>query len=211
MIKTFTNYQGNTFSLIDNITSDYSNDSVYAKKAQELTKEKHLSIFYSLKHVNNGVIDYAQYFTIPVNPIDIEKINRTYSHNHIIGIQYVDGYIPEFIYQKSSDGYEYEYECAEILERMGFENVEVTKASQDQGIDVIAIKDNLKYGIQCKYYESAVSNKAVQEAYTGAEYYGCDIAVVMTNSTFTKSAIDLAQRTGVKLWSGINGYEEVIL
>lgn len=101
------------------------------------------------------------------------------------------------------DGHEYEYACAQYLKRNGFINVQVTKASGDQGIDIIATKGK-KYGIQCKYYSAAVGNKAVQEAYAGANFYGCDVAVVMTNNTFTKSAIELAEKLHVELWGKKN-------
>lgn len=99
------------------------------------------------------------------------------------------------------NGYEYEYVCAEYLKKIGFVNVQVTKSSGDQGIDVIAYKNKKKYGIQCKYYSQPVGNKAIQEAYSGAAFYKCDIAVVMTNNTFTKPAVQLANSLGVQLWS----------
>lgn len=98
------------------------------------------------------------------------------------------------------DGHEYEYQCAKMLRKRGFSRVKVTQGSADQGIDIIAYKNGKKYGIQCKYYSSPVGNKAVQEAFAGAKYYKCDIAVVMTNNTFTKSAIELAGKTFVLLW-----------
>ena len=98
------------------------------------------------------------------------------------------------------DGYQYEYQCADLLKKSGFSKVRVTKASSDQGIDILACRNGETYGIQCKYYSSSVGNKAVQEAYAGAKYYNCDIAVVMTNSTFTKSARELAEKTNVCLW-----------
>lgn len=101
---------------------------------------------------------------------------------------------------KKIDGHQYEYQCAKILKKSGFTNVNVTKGSGDQGIDVIAHRKGKKYGIQCKYYSSPVGNHAVQEAYAGAKYYNCDVAVVMTNTTFTKSAKDLAKKTNVLLW-----------
>lgn len=106
-------------------------------------------------------------------------------------------------------GLEFEHECGKILRMNGFYNVEVTKGSGDQGIDVIAYKNGKKYGIQCKYYTSPVGNKAVQEAYSGARFFDCDYSAVMTNQSFTKSAIELAQKNGVLLWGntevGING------
>lgn len=38
------------------------------------------------------------------------------------------------------DGHQFEYACASILRSKGFSIVKVTKASGDQGIDIIAHK-----------------------------------------------------------------------
>ena len=100
----------------------------------------------------------------------------------------------------STEGIDFEYTCANILRGRGFTNVEVTKASGDQGIDVLASKGGQRYAIQCKLYSNPVSNSAVQEAYAGMTYYGCSKAAVMTNSTFTASARELADSIGVELW-----------
>lgn len=98
------------------------------------------------------------------------------------------------------DGYTFESFCADLLARNGFSNVAVTQGSGDQGIDIIAYKDDIKYGIQCKCYHSDIGNKAVQEAYSGKTFYGCHIGVVLTNMHFTRSAMDLAQSNGILLW-----------
>ena len=100
----------------------------------------------------------------------------------------------------TTDGIAFEYTCANILRGRGFSNVQVTQASGDQGIDVLASKGGSRYAIQCKLYSNPVGNSAVQEAYAGMGYYGCTNAAVMTNSTFTKSARDLANSLGVELW-----------
>ena len=63
------------------------------------------------------------------------------------------------------DGLQFEHRCAELLRYRGFHKVTVTKGSGDQGIDILAQKNGLKYGIQCKYYSHPVGNKAIQEAY----------------------------------------------
>lgn len=98
------------------------------------------------------------------------------------------------------DGHEFEYFCSDILRKSGFTQVEVTKGSGDQGIDILAFKDGVKYGIQCKCYSSNIGNKAVQEAFAGKTFYGCHVAAVLTNRYFTKSAQELAERNGVLLW-----------
>ena len=102
------------------------------------------------------------------------------------------------------EGHAYEYACARYLQSRGFTNIEVTKASGDQGLDIVAHKDGKKYGIQCKNYSRPVGNKAVQEAYSGAQFYKCDKAAVITNNTFTKSAKELAASTGVELWEKVS-------
>ena len=99
-------------------------------------------------------------------------------------------------------GREFEFFCAEVLKKNGFYGVYVTPGSGDQGVDIIAEKNGLKYAFQCKHYSSSLGNKPVQEVVAGKQFYGCDVAVVITNSTFTSGAISLAQATGVELWDG---------
>ena len=104
---------------------------------------------------------------------------------------------------KSCDGMtgeQFEHFCASLLRANGFRNVKVTQASGDYGIDVLAQKGMDSYAIQCKCYSSPVGNHAVQEAFSGAAYYGHRIPVVMTNQEFTAAAIETAERIGVRLW-----------
>lgn len=98
------------------------------------------------------------------------------------------------------DGHEFENFCATLLKQNGFKNVSVTKGSGDQGIDVLATKDGIKYGIQCKCYSSEVGNKAVQEAFSGKTFYNRHVGVVLTNNYFTASAKELAEKNGIILW-----------
>lgn len=98
------------------------------------------------------------------------------------------------------EGHDFEYFCAQLLRNNGYQNVEVTQGSGDQGIDIIAYRDGIKYGIQCKCYSSDIGNKAVQEVYAGKTYYACHIGVVLTNRYFTKSAVELAEKNGILLW-----------
>lgn len=102
------------------------------------------------------------------------------------------------------DGYQYEKKCAELLKAKGFSNVQVTPGSGDQGIDVIGHQSGKKYGVQCKYYEGTVGNKAVQEVYAGAAYYSCDVALIITSSTLTKPAKELARKLQVEVWENID-------
>ena len=98
------------------------------------------------------------------------------------------------------DGWEFEEYVAELLARNGFVHVEVTRGSGDQGVDILAQRDGVSYAVQCKHYTSKISNKAVQEAYAGAEFYGWEVPVGLTNSYFFPSALELGDEIGVELW-----------
>lgn len=100
------------------------------------------------------------------------------------------------------DGHEFEFVCADILRLRGYKNIKVTRGSGDQGVDVTAERDGIKYAIQSKYYSNPVGNNAVQEIYTGMQYYKAHIGIIMTNSTFTTSAKELAEKLGIVLWDG---------
>lgn len=88
------------------------------------------------------------------------------------------------------NGETYERYVGYMLLRLGWKNIEYTKASGDYGTRTC---------IQCKRYDGGVGIDAVQEALSGASYYDCNSALVVTNSYFTKAAQELAQKTGVHL------------
>lgn len=98
------------------------------------------------------------------------------------------------------EGHDFERWCADLLEKNGFTDVEVTKGSGDQGVDVLAVKDGIRYAFQCKCYSSDLGNTPVQEVHAGKAMYHCQVGVVMTNRHFTAGAKALAEATGVLLW-----------
>jgi len=97
------------------------------------------------------------------------------------------------------NGLEFESFVALIFSKMGYQ-IEVTKASGDQGIDVVATKGDKKIGVQAKCYSSTVGNSAIQEAVAGKAFYKLDKVIVATNNFFTDSAKQLAQANDVVLW-----------
>ncbi len=107
------------------------------------------------------------------------------------------------------EGHEFEYYCADLLRRSGFQEVEVTRGSGDYGIDILAEKDGVTYAIQCKRYNGPVGVKAVQEAYAGRDYYDRMVGAVLTNQYFTQPAVEAAQKLKILLWD--RGYLESML
>lgn len=98
------------------------------------------------------------------------------------------------------EGREFEYFCAELLKEYGYTSVHVTSASGDQGVDIVANKDNTRCAFQCKRYSSKLGNAAVQQVNTGRNIYSCFRGVVITTNYFTTGAVHAAKATGVELW-----------
>jgi HJR/Mrr/RecB family endonuclease len=96
-------------------------------------------------------------------------------------------------------GQEFEKFIAELFSKMGYE-YEITKATGDQGIDVIVSKNGSRIGIQAKCYSGSVGNSAIQEAVAGKNHYRLDKAIVVTNNFFTDAAQQLAQSNSIILW-----------
>lgn len=72
--------------------------------------------------------------------------------------------------------------------------------NNDQGVDlVVSLRTGKQVAVQCKFYERPVSNSAVQEVVAGKGLYGCTYACVVSKSSYTKSAKELAKANGVRL------------
>lgn len=104
-------------------------------------------------------------------------------------------------YTKMS-GIEFEVYLSKLLSENGFTDIKGTPATGDQGADLIAKRNGKTIIVQAKRYDGAVGNKAVQEVASAVGFYGADEGWVITNSFFTKSAKELAQRLNVKLVDG---------
>lgn len=86
-----------------------------------------------------------------------------------------------------------------IFEKKGYK-VSLTKSTGDQGIDLILSKNLSRIGVQAKCYNGTVSNSAIQQVVAGLKFYNCAVGMVITNSYFTKSAMELAKVNNIKLW-----------
>lgn len=107
------------------------------------------------------------------------------------------------------EGVDFEDFCATLLSQRGFDEIELTKASGDYGIDILAEKEGITFAIQCKRYCEPVGVKAIQEAYAGRDYYDRMVGVVMTNQYFTAPAVEAAKKLKILLWD--RGYIDSML
>ena len=98
----------------------------------------------------------------------------------------------------TTTGEEYEVFCEQLLVESEWE-VTRTPKTGDHGVDLVAIKDAYRVCIQCKKYSKAVGNSAIQEVTAGVTHYQRNQAAVVTNNSFTKRAIELAESNNVML------------
>lgn len=106
-------------------------------------------------------------------------------------------------YQPVQDGLEFEVLCTQILTAKGYENVELTPTTGDYGVDIFAEKDGVRWAFQCKYYTNPVGVRAVQEIYSGRDFYICHGRRCYDRTAcFTKNAVTLANELNILLWDG---------
>lgn len=196
-------------------------DSVYDSKIPSEQNESHLKLTYDeikslpeykviKEYVSKLKMIDINRFVNELSPFDHDRtcqILATLLTDKVL-IKYTDGYllyaennaILSSVDRMSENGIEFEHFTVELLSKNGFTKVKRTQSSGDYGIDVLAEKDSVTYAIQCKCYSKPVGNKAVQEAYSGKDFYRCMVAVVFTNNYFTKAAIETAKQNNVILW-----------
>ena len=92
-------------------------------------------------------------------------------------------------------GPQFENHLAEAFRIHGYD-VALTGQSGDQGVDLIVTAHGRRVAVQAKCYNGTVGNDAVQQAFAGMAFHGCQACAVVTNSRFTRSAKDLAAKIG---------------
>ena len=98
-------------------------------------------------------------------------------------------------------GHQFEHYRADLFRRQGFD-ASVTKGSNDQGIDAVLEKDGDRVAVHARLHRNTVPNSAVQQAYAVMAHYGAPEAWVVTPSTYSKNARELARSSGVRLVDG---------
>ncbi len=98
-------------------------------------------------------------------------------------------------------GLEFERYVAKLLKSKGYSHIRLTEV-YDYGVDIVAIKDSITWGIQVKRYSGLVKAEAVRQVVTALRIYHCDRAMVITNSNFSRPAVTLADSNDCVLVDG---------
>lgn len=99
------------------------------------------------------------------------------------------------------DGAQFERYLFDIFTYLRY-SVQLVAQSGDQGVDLLVDTATGRVAVQAKCYSGSVGNAAVQQAFAGMAHYRCQRCAVITNSTFTRSANDLARSTNCQLIDG---------
>lgn len=157
--------------------------------------------YYLLNNDTTGTKDLFSYYEEIIEKVNAEKKERELfnyekqlltSNNKLSKVCTIENV-------DMMDGYQFEEFVYVLFSKLGYVT-KITKASGDQGVDVIAEKGTMKIAIQAKCYSGSVSNSSVQQIVAGARHYNCNKKMVVTNSRFTQSAIKLAHSNNVVLW-----------
>ena len=174
-------------------TNDYKDDQdridfIYKKFIDDIAKHQHDLDYNTCKHA----INLAEGLRRKIYPsFDLcEDANKNVQIDQTDIRASVD----------SMGGEEFEQWCATLLKANGYSIVELCGGAGDQGVDIVATKDEVRFAIQCKCYSTDLGNTPVQEVCAGKVFYKCQVGVVLTNRYFTKGAKELAEATGTLLW-----------
>jgi len=96
---------------------------------------------------------------------------------------------------------EFERFMADVFRQKGY-GVQTTKVSGDQGVDLLLDIEDKKVAVQLKRWTAPVGNAVVGATFAGIAHYRADEGWIITTSTFTKSARELARSTRVRLIDG---------
>lgn len=95
-------------------------------------------------------------------------------------------------------GADFEIYCEDRLKRLGW-SVHRKGGVGDQGVDLIARRNNTVVAIQCKRYATPIGNHAIQQVEAGRQFEEAHYAAVVSNTSYTRSAQQLASKLNVLL------------
>lgn len=88
---------------------------------------------------------------------------------------------------------QFEEVCVKYLEYKDFNNIILLPKSEDERVTIVAEKEEVKYAIRCIKSDTKVKEDVVLGIESGRKHYRCHVGMVITNSSFTKEAIKVAE------------------
>ena len=150
-------------------------------KSLSMVNEYSKMYYFKVEH-NNKATDRERYLSGDFEK-EKKELSGKYSLNNI------------------TTGTQFELYLVNLFNDLGYK-VRHNGKSGDQGCDLILKKEDYIYAVQAKYYTGKLSNTPVQEIAGALKYYNANYGVVITNSSFTPGAEELAKANNVILIDG---------
>lgn len=212
--KEVINYQDNNYSNIDNISSIDNIIKFWLESlAKDNVKVNNIDL-YTIAKINDVIVqtnnelllecltnlkDWIKYYDSKVEYLRKESDKNRYLSGDFSKEKQAKAFKYSLINVET--GEEFELYLQNLFRELNYK-VKHCGKSGDQGGDLIVKKENITYVIQAKYYTHKLDNTPIQEVVGAIRFYNANRGVVITNSTFTKKAIELANTNRIILING---------
>lgn len=212
--KEIINYQDNNYSNIDNISSIDNIIKFWLESlAKDNVKVNNIDL-YTIAKINDVIVqtnnelllecltnlkDWIKYYDSKVEYLRKESDKNRYLSGDFFKEKQAKAFKYSLINVET--GEEFELYLQNLFRELNYK-VKHCGKSGDQGGDLIVKKGNITYVIQAKYYTHKLDNTPIQEVVGAIRFYNANRGVVITNSTFTKKAIELANTNRIILING---------
>lgn len=212
--KEVINYQDNNYSNIDNISSIDNIIKFWLESlAKDNVKVNNIDL-YTIAKINDVIVqtnnelllecltnlkDWIKYYNSKVEYLRKESDKNRYLSGDFSKEKQAKAFKYSLINVET--GEEFELYLQNLFRELNYK-VKHCGKSGDQGGDLIVKKGNITYVIQAKYYTHKLDNTPIQEVVGAIRFYNANRGVVITNSTFTKKAIELANTNRIILING---------
>lgn len=212
--KEVINYQDNNYSNIDNISSIDNIIKFWLESlAKDNVKVNNIDL-YTIAKINDVIVqtnnelllecltnlkDWIKYYDSKVEYLRKESDKNRYLSGDFSKEKQTKAFKYSLINVET--GEEFELYLQNLFRELNYK-VKHCGKSGDQGGDLIVKKGNITYVIQAKYYTHKLDNTPIQEVVGAIRFYNANRGVVITNSTFTKKAIELANTNRIILING---------
>ena len=212
--KEVINYQDNNYSNIDNISSIDNIIKFWLESlAKDNVKVNNIDL-YTIAKINDVIVqtnnelllecltnlkDWIKYYDSKVEYLRKESDKNRYLSGDFSKEKQAKAFKYSLINVET--GEEFELYLQNLFRELNYK-VKHCGKSGDQGGDLMVKKGNITYVIQAKYYTHKLDNTPIQEVVGAIRFYNANRGVVITNSTFTKKAIELANTNRIILING---------
>lgn len=104
----------------------------------------------------------------------------------------------QHLWWKKLDGWAFEKEVAKVFRLEGYE-ANVTRGSNDGGIDINLYKNGQRTVVQCKNHRAAISPAPIRDLFGVLTSVSASRAIMVSQTAYTRGAVDFASKHGIEL------------